>query len=181
MLNYIELKKSITKQGAKCKGIVEIKLKYYNIYVYEGKNSQFDIIVKYKNAKLKRERMLRHIQWVVDLLLKMQAKKKLTRKFLAQIQKYWEDCLPLKNNDFETIKNLVESDYTKIKLNKYNKLNNYGQYDVEFLYVLFILLIHQEKTNNHQAYMFKNVIDQLLENELDIYKIVAIATHGGKR
>lgn len=180
MIESIKLNKVIKKQGQECNGIIKFELKYYDIYVYEGTISKFDIIVQYKNENLKRERTPKHIHWVVDLLLKIQGKKCLANKFLTEIQSYWDKCLPLTNNDFETLKNLVENDYKSFKLNKYKKLNKFGQYDIEFLYVLFVLLIHQEKTNYNQAYMFKSVIDKLLEQKLDIYSVVAVATHGGR-
>ena len=180
MIQSFKLNKSILKQKQKCNGIIKFELSNYDIYVYEGTISQYDIIVQYKNDGLKRERTPKHIHWVVDLLLKIQGNKKLANKFLLKIQEYWGECLPLTSNKFEVLKQLVEADYQKLNIEKYKKLNKFGQYDIEFLYVLFILLIHQEKTNYNQAYMFKNVIDKLLVNNLDIYSIVAVATHGGR-
>jgi hypothetical protein len=37
----------------------------------------------------------------------------------------------------------------------------------------------QEKTNNPQAYMFKNVVNELL-SYIDLYKILSTASYKGK-
>ena len=57
----------------------------------------------------------------------------------------------------------------------------YGEYDVEFLYVLMELLAVQEKTNRADAYMFGKIIEELLESDRDIFKIVSTAGFGGRR
>ena len=60
-------------------------------------------------------------------------------------------------------------------------MNAFGEYDVEFLYVLMQLLSVQEKTNRADAYMFGKIIDELLEAERDIFKIVSTAGYNGRR
>ena len=59
-------------------------------------------------------------------------------------------------------------------------MNDYGEYSVEFLYVLMKLLAIQEKTNRSDAYMFGQVIDALLEDKLDIFSIVSKAGYNGR-
>lgn len=59
-------------------------------------------------------------------------------------------------------------------------MNVYGEYDVEFLYVLMELLAVQEKTNRADAYMFGSIIEQLLEVDRDIFKIVSAAGFRGR-
>ncbi len=59
-------------------------------------------------------------------------------------------------------------------------MNVYGEYDVEFLYVLMELLAVQEKTNRADAYMFGSIIEQLLEVDRDIFKIVSTAGFRGR-
>ena len=58
----------------------------------------------------------------------------------------------------------------------YQNLNGKGEYSVEFLCVLAILLMRQEKTNNPNAYMFKDLLEALKAKD-DIFKIVSVATH----
>ena len=43
------------------------------------------------------------------------------------------------------------------------------------------LLSTQEKTNRQDAYMFGQIIDELLDLDLDIFKIVSKAGFGGRR
>ena len=60
-------------------------------------------------------------------------------------------------------------------------LNTFGEYAVEFLYVLMKLLAVQEKTNRADAYMFGNIIEELLNTDRDIFKIISTAGFGGRR
>lgn len=162
------------------KAIIEFVLQNYTIYVFQGTLSQFDILVKY-NKDSGRLRTPKHIHWVVDALMKMQANEKLTKEFLKDIKECWNRAKPLDNNDFETIKRLIEDGESYICLGKYSELDDYGEYDVEFLYVLMELLSAQEKTNRPDAYMFGSIIDELLEEDFDIFKIVSTAGFKGRR
>ena len=151
----------------------------YTIYVFQGGLSKNDIIIKYSEVG-KRLRTPKHIHWAVDLLLKLQAEKELTRSFIKEIKKEWDNCKPLKNNDDVTLIALVD-DYVEITdVCKYKELDNYGEYDVEFLIVLMALLMTQEKTNREDAYMFGNVLDALLEEDLDIFAIMSASGFGGR-
>ena len=60
-------------------------------------------------------------------------------------------------------------------------MNSYGEYDVEFLLVLMQLLAVQEKTNRADAYMFGKIIEELLEADTNIFKIVSTAGYGGRK
>lgn len=87
---------------------------------------------------------------------------------------------PLENNDYDTLKELILRGERVVKIEEYEELNVYGEYDVEFLYVLMELLAVQEKTNRADAYMFGSIIEQLLEVERDIFKIVSTAGFRGR-
>ena len=160
--------------------IIEYVFENYTIFVFEGKLSQFDILVRYKKGTL-RIRTPKHIHWVVDILMKMQGKEKLTKEFLEKIKMCWNNCKPLTDRNFEILKNLIEDGEKEMDINKFTALNAFGEYDVEFLYVLMQLLSFQEKTNRADAYMFGKIIDELLETERDIFKIVSTAGFNGRR
>ena len=160
--------------------IIEYVFENYTIFVFEGKLSQFDILVRYKKGTL-RIRTPKHIHWVVDILMKMQGKEKLTKEFLEKIKMCWNNCKPLTDRNFEILKNLIEDGEKEMDINKFTALNAFGEYDVEFLYVLMQLLSVQEKTNRADAYMFGKIIDELLETERDIFKIVSTAGFNGRR
>ena len=162
------------------KAIIEFVFTDYIIYVFQGNLSQFDIVIKYRKDG-KRIRTPKHIHWVVDILMKMQGNETITKKYLLAIQNCWNTCVPLTNNDFATLKSLIESGEKDIQIEQYFVLNEFGEYDVEFLYVLMELLAVQEKTNRADAYMFGNIIDELLEADKDIFKIISTAGFGGRR
>ncbi|HHU85011.1 MAG TPA: hypothetical protein GXZ23_07595 [Clostridiales bacterium] len=162
------------------KAIIEFVFDNYIIYVFQGRLSQFDILIKYKKDG-KRIRTPKHIHWAVDILMKMQGNEELTKKYLTAIQNCWNTCVPLVNNDFDTLKALIENGEKDIKIEQYFALNAFGEYDVEFLYVLMELLAVQEKTNREDAYMFGSIIEELLEADRDIFKILSTAGFGGRR
>ena len=151
----------------------------YTIYVFQGSISQNDIIVKYQE-KGKRMRTPKHIHWAVDLLLKLQAERELTRSFIKEIKNEWENSQPLKNNDEKSLTTLVDNYIEITDAWKYKELDGYGEYDIEFLIVLMVLLMTQEKTNRSDAYMFGKVLDSLLEDELDIFSIMSASGFGGR-
>lgn len=134
--------------------IIEFVFENYIIYVFQGALSQFDILVKYKKDD-SRIRTPKHIHWVVDMLMKMQGNEVLTKQFLTEIQRCWVECVPLENNNYETLKELIENGEETLNICEYAPLNGYGEYDVEFLYVLMQLLAVQEKTNRADAYMWR--------------------------
>ena len=169
----------LIENGTK-KAIIEFVFMDYIIYVFQGNLSQFDIVIKYKKDG-KRIRTPKHIHWVVDILMKMQGNEALTKRYLVSIQNCWNTCVPLTNNDFDTLKSLIEDGESDIEIEQYFALNAFGEYDVEFLYVLMELLAVQEKTNRADAYMFGNIIEELLETDRDIFKIISTAGFGGRR
>lgn len=174
------------KEGTQCiengtkQAIIEFVFTNYIIYVFQGTLSQFDIVIKYKKDG-KRIRTPKHIHWVVDILMKMQGNETLTKQYLETIQSCWNTCVPLTNNDYNTLKVLIETGEEEIDIEKYFNLNTFGEYDVEFLYVLMELLAIQEKTNRADAYMFGKIIEELLEADRDIFKIISTAGFGGRR
>lgn len=78
------------------------------------------------------------------------------------------------------LKELVENGVNDIDIKQYEKLNGCGEYPIDFLFILMLLLSTQEKTNREDAYMFGNIIDELLEVEYDIFKVVSTAGFTGR-
>lgn len=169
----------LIENGTK-QAIIEFIFADYIIYVFRGNLSQFDIVIKYKKDGT-RIRTPKHIHWVVDILMKMQGNEALTKRYLRAIQNCWNACVPLINNDYTTLKALIENGENDIDVEQYFLLNAFGEYDVEFLYVLMELLAVQEKTNRADAYMFGKIIEELMEADRDIFKIISTAGFGGRR
>ncbi|MGM9970338.1 MAG: hypothetical protein ACI35S_08090 [Anaeroplasma sp.] len=182
-MNQIKISKGIQEikirgKGEVRKAIIEFSFIDFTIYVFKGSLSQFDILIKYKEGE-KKIRTPKHIHWVVDILLKQGKEKSLTNEFLLLLQACWKECKPLDNNDYFTIKDFIETQLEKFDYDKYSMLNEFGEYPVDFLFVLMNLLSIQEKTNRVDAYMFGSIIDELLEDELDIFSIVSTAGFRG--
>lgn len=150
----------------------------YTIYIFQGSISENDIIIKYVEEG-KRMRTPKHIHWAVDLLLKLQAERELTKDFIKEIKDEWDNCYPLSNNDEATLITIIDDYIEMTDVSKFKELNNYGEYSVEFLIVLMSMLMIQEKTNRKDAYMFGKVLDTLLEDELDIFAVMSAAGFGG--
>jgi hypothetical protein len=104
--------------------IIEFVFENYIIYVFQGALSQFDILVKYKKDD-SRIRTPKHIHWVVDMLMKMQGNEVLTKQFLTEIQRCWVECVPLENNNYETLKELIENGEETLNICEYAPLNGY--------------------------------------------------------
>ena len=167
-------------ENGRKKAIIEFVFTEYIIYVFQGSLSQYDILIKYRKDGT-RIRTPKYIHWVVDILMKMQGNEMLMKQYLVAIQHCWNTCSPFPNNSYETLKTLIENGEQAIDIEQYFPLNSFGEYDVEFLYVLMELLAVQEKTNRADAYMFGSIIEELLETDRDIFKIISTAGFGGRR
>ena len=55
-----------------------------------------------------------------------------------------------------------------------------GEYPIDFVLILLLLLMIQEKTNRTDAYMFKQILDELLNDNMDIFSIVSTSTFRGR-
>lgn len=151
------------------------------IYVFPGKLSQNDIWVKFRNLNILRTtiRTPRHIHWAVDILIKKFGNRQLTDAFLNNMLTRWNQITPLPDRRLQTILNNLVYSRSNQFIAKYQNLNASGFFDIDFLTHLMELLMLQEKTNNPQAYMFRNVVNELL-SFTDLYKILSTAGFGGR-
>ena len=151
------------------------------IYVFPGKISQNDIWIKFRDFNVPRSKIRTptHIHWAVDILIKKFGNRNLTDRFLNDMLSRWNQITPLSNRQMQTIlNNLIYSQNSQF-IATYHMLNAAGFFTIEFLTHLMELLMLQEKTNNPQAYMFKNVINSLL-SYTDLYKILSTAGYRGR-
>jgi len=139
-----------------------------------GKNPDLDIVVKFKDKYTKGAlRTPKHIHWVIDLLIKKEHNKQLTREFVQYLLDMYNKVEPFRNKEEQQRCELKFT--TPEKLERFRELNNYGQYSVEFIGNVIELLSIEEKTGLEGAFMFKKVLKALLETD-DIFAIVAAAT-----
>ncbi len=152
----------------------------YILGIYKGSLSEFDILLKYRqkeDGKWSRIRTPKHIHWAVDMLIKHYSEPHETDLLLNSLLKQWEQIAPLESKEAQ--KQLLSPEKLLADVNEeakqYNKLAGKGEYSVKFLILIAKLLMVQEKTNRHDAYMFKKLLERLKEHR-NIFEIVSTAT-----
>ena len=152
----------------------------YILGIYKGTLSDFDILLKYRQkegGKWSRIRTPKHIHWAVDMLIKHYSEPHETDLLLDSLLKQWEQTVPLESKEDQ--EHLLSPERLLADVNdeaeKYNKLADKGEYSVKFLVLIAKLLMVQEKTNRHDAYMFKNLLEKL-KGHRNIFEIVSTAT-----
>ena len=152
----------------------------YILGIYKGALSDFDILLKYRqkeDGKWSRIRTPKHIHWAVDMLIKHYSEPHETDLLLDSLLKQWEQTVPLESKEDQ--EHLLSPERLLADVNdeavKYNNLADKGEYSVKFLILIAKLLMVQEKTNRHDAYMFKKLLEKLKEHR-NIFEIVSTAT-----
>jgi len=141
-----------------------------------GENPELDILIKYQEPD-KRVRTPKHIHWVIDLLIKKEHSKDLTLQFIKYLRDMWDRVEPFHNKQEQQECLLIET--SSERLIKFRLLNKYGEYSVEFIGHLIELMMRMEKTGLKEAFVFKKLMDVMIE-EKDIFSIVSSATQNGR-
>jgi len=141
---------------------------HVKILIIPGKKSEKDFIVKYQQPG-KRIRTPKHIHLIIDLFLKKAFNRELTLSLVENFLDILSKLYPAQEYPptFQY--------FSKEKFERFNKLNGYGEYSVEFIAAIFELIMIQEKTNYPNGKMNKNLFLAFL-NEKDIHSIVSTAT-----
>ena len=152
----------------------------YILGIYKGTLSDFDILLRYRQKEGERWSRIRtpkHIHWAVDMLIKHYSEPHETDLLLNSLLSQWNQIVPLESKEDQ--EHLLSSERLLADVNdeaeKYHKLAGKGEYSVKFLILIAKLLMVQEKTNRHDAYMFKNLLEKLKEHR-NIFEIVSTAT-----
>ena len=152
------------------------------VWVFQGSkgdNKDLDIRVKYWDnlSKTKSGRTPKHIDWVIDILLKKEHNKVLTLEFVRYLLDTYDRIEAFKTKEEQQ---KCELQYTRSdELKKFEPLNDYGQFSIEFLGCVMELLSREEKTGSKKAHMFRDVIEALYESN-DIFAITNTATFRGR-
>ena len=111
------------------------------------------------------------------MLIKHYSEPHETDLLLDSLLNQWEQTVPLESKEAQEY--LLSSERLLDDVNdeamKYDNLAGKGEYSVKFLILIAKLLMVQEKTNRHDAYMFKNLLEKLKEHR-NIFEIVSTAT-----
>ena len=152
----------------------------YILGIYKGTLSAFDILLRYRQKEGERWSRIRtpkHIHWAVDMLIKHYSEPHETDLLLDSLLNQWEQTVPLESKEDQ--EHLLSPERLLADVNdeavKYNNLADKGEYSVKFLILIAKLLMVQEKTNRHDAYMFKKLLEKLKEHR-NIFEIVSTAT-----
>lgn len=141
-----------------------------------GDNPDLDIIIKYKEDE-KRIRTPKHLHWAIDLLIKKEHAPKLTQEFVKYLASLWEKVKPFRNKKEQQKCKLKFTNPANLK--KFEPLNKYGEYSVEFIGHIIELMMLEEKTGNRKAFMFKGLLDAIYNDE-EIFTIVSRASYNGR-
>lgn len=142
---------------------------------FRGEKPELDIIIKYQE-KGKQVRTPAHLHWAIDLLIKKEHSKQLTKEFVKYLLDIWNRVQPFKSKQEQQ---RCELKFTNPKnLTKFEELNKYGEYSVEFIGHILELIMIQEKTGSAKAHMFKGVLEAIY-NDKDIFSIVSQASYRG--
>ncbi len=141
-----------------------------------GMNPALDIRISYKDKFTKgKKRTPKHIHWVIDLLIKKENNPELAIEFAKYLRDMYDRVYPFKNKEEQTKCELKET--TKEKLKRFEPLNKYGDYSVEFIGHLIELMIKMEK-NHEKPFVFKDLLDTIIQGK-EIFSIVSKATQIG--
>jgi len=156
---------------------------HFQIGVFQGKQSKYDILIKYKqliNSGWTSPRTPKHIHWAIDILIKQYEAPQDTEKFLDFLISQWNTTCPIRTEEERekilSVEKLLED--VNIEAKEYESLAKKGEYSIKFLILLLKLLMLQEKTNRPDAYIFKQILDKL-KNHSEIFSIVSTATFRG--
>ena len=141
-----------------------------------GENKDLDILIKYQEDG-KRIRTPKHIHWVIDILIKKEHNKQLTLEFIKFLRDMYDNVEPFKSKEDQQRCDLKET--VPEKLTRFEPLNQYGEYKVDFIGHLIELMIKMEKNglSTKPARVFKELMDAMLQ-EKEIFVIVSKATQG---
>ncbi|MBI2451843.1 hypothetical protein HYV50_02060 [Candidatus Pacearchaeota archaeon] len=141
------------------------------VFVSKGNKpeSPFDFRVHYQEPE-KRIRTPKHIHLIIDLYMKLSHKKNLTIKLVEYLIDIMKKLKP------ETKFPPTLQVYDKKDIAQFKELNKYGEYSVEFIFVVTELIMIQEKTNYPTGTMNVKVFERFRDKYDDIFSVVSAAT-----
>jgi len=144
----------------------------WDVIVEPGEKSQFDFIVRYRQRG-KRIRTPKHIHLVIDLYIKQAHNRPLVKELIGHMLTVLDQLRPI--TEYPPALQIYRQEHVE----RFEDLNNYGEYPVSFLLVIFELIMLQEKTNYPCGTLNKTVFEKFL-NDADIFSIVSAATFRGR-
>ena len=145
-----------------------------------GANPDRDIIVKYRQRG-KRLRTPKHLHWAIDLLIKKQHREALTNEFVGFLIALYDQLQPFDSqyDRANRLENQIGVAFNGEVLERFQPLNEFGEYSVEFTGYILELMGICEKTGDPDAFMFHRVMSAILDGR-DIFGVVSTAGYSGR-
>lgn len=140
-------------------------------------NINTDILVTITDSRIgdTEEKNIKHIYWVVDVLMKKEHNKELMNQFLKIFVNSWNSLDTFSSNCKDDIEKWIKAHLDNIDLSEYESLNEYGFLSIKALHQILTLLSGNEKSATEKAFMFKTIITRISEDDVDIYDVIAWA------
>ncbi len=154
------------------------------IAVFQGRrgaNPNLDIIVKYRQRGVSRLRTPLHLHWAIDLLIKKQHREVLTNDFVRFLLDLYNELPPFASLDDRTerLDHQIGDAISREVLERFQPLDAFGEYSVEFTGYILELMSICEKTGSANAFMFRGVLSAILEGR-DIFSVASAASYRGR-
>ncbi len=145
--------------------------------------SDYDIKVNYKDLNDSDYwKTPKHIHWIFDIMIKKEHNSEEVKLLMEFLLDKWDnlssdfcsqELIKLHNREktLEELFNDIESD-----ISSYIETNQYGYFPNSFLMLFGYLMVLQEKNNRSDAYMFKKMLEWVISDEYNPYKIISVAT-----
>ena len=154
-----------------------------SLCITKGKLSEHDVKVNYKDLNDNEYwKTPKHIHWIFDIMVKKEHSWEEIKNFVKFLYEKWNNLTPeFCSNELKKLyskeKNLKDLFYEiKDDIERFDELDKYWYFPKDFLALFGYLMILQEKNNRSDAYMFKRMLEWVINDEYNPYKIISIAT-----
>ena len=144
------------------------------VYVEPGMKSPNDFVVRYREPHLRRLRTPKHIHLIIDLYMKRTADRPTTMALVDHVL----DEILAKVEPATSFPPTLRS-FSPEHVTKFQSLDGYGEYSVDFLLSVLELIMVQEKTNYPNGTMNAAVF-RAFRQDKDLFTIVSLATFRGR-
>ena len=166
--------------------IADISWNQYAISLFPGSrgiNPQIDILIRYKGGTMRRMCSIKHIHWVVDLLIKNQSNQQLKQILINEISNWYNTAQPITNRNYTTLQAIctqIEQNILTTITPQCAALNQNNLMPVEVIYYITALFAVIEKTSSPHAHMFNDIVSLLQQQNINHYAVISKATHNGR-
>ena len=143
------------------------------IYASKGGKSQYNFKVQYQEPD-KRVRTPKHVHLIIDLYMKQTGNQPLTMQLVDHVI----DDIILRVHPSTSNPPILQV-FSPQDVTRFQQLDAYGEYSVEFLLAITELIMIQEKTNYPEGTLNLKLF-RLFRNGADIFSVVSTATFRGR-